>query len=82
LAHGFGFDRGEQLMRHLNAAGYIMIGGFEGLRLTAYRDIAGVWTIGYGPHGSGSEGRDHHRGPSLPGTLTPSGGQIRHRHEI
>ena len=29
-----------------------------------------------GLHRRGSEGRDHHRGPSLPGTLTPS----RHLH--
>jgi GH24 family phage-related lysozyme (muramidase) len=46
-----------------------MIEGIEGVRLTAYRDIAGVWTIGYGPHRRGSEGRDHHRGPSLPRSL-------------
>lgn len=25
-----------------------MLQGFEGCRLTAYRDIVGVWTIGYG----------------------------------
>jgi lysozyme len=58
LAHGFGFDQGEHPMRQLNAAGYIMIEGFKRLRLTAYRDIAGVWTIGYGPHRRGSEERD------------------------
>lgn len=29
---------------------YIMRAGFEGLRLTAYRDIAGVQTIGHRPH--------------------------------
>lgn len=28
-----------------------MIKGFEGLRLAAYRDIGGVWTIGYGHTG-------------------------------
>lgn len=32
----------------LDAAGYELIKSFEGLRLKAYRDIAGVWTIGYG----------------------------------
>jgi hypothetical protein len=37
LAHGFGFDREEHLMRQRNAAGYIMIEGFENLRLTACR---------------------------------------------
>lgn len=30
------------------AAGLDMIKRFEGLELEAYRDIAGVWTIGYG----------------------------------
>lgn len=29
-------------------AGYAMTRGFEGLRLKAYQDGAGVWTIGYG----------------------------------
>jgi lysozyme len=28
--------------------GLSLIKGFEGLRLHAYKDIAGVWTIGYG----------------------------------
>ena len=32
----------------LDAAGYALIKGFEGLRLDAYQDSAGVWTIGYG----------------------------------
>jgi len=32
----------------LDAAGYALIKGFEGLRLDAYLDKAGVWTIGYG----------------------------------
>lgn len=32
----------------LSDNGYKIIKNFEGLRLTAYRDIAGVWTIGYG----------------------------------
>ena len=31
--------------------GRAMIAGFEGLRLTAYQDIVGVWTIGYGHTG-------------------------------
>jgi len=32
----------------LSDNGIKLIKGFEGLRLTAYRDTAGVWTIGYG----------------------------------
>jgi len=33
---------------HLSTNGLKIIKTFEGLRLTAYRDVAGVWTIGYG----------------------------------
>jgi len=36
-----------------SAAGMAMTKGFEGLRLTAYQDVAGVWTIGYGHTGPG-----------------------------
>jgi lysozyme len=32
----------------VSAAGRKMIEGFEGLRLQAYQDVVGVWTIGYG----------------------------------
>jgi lysozyme len=32
----------------LSENGFKIIKNFEGLRLTAYRDVAGVWTIGYG----------------------------------
>ncbi len=32
----------------LSENGFKIIKNFEGLRLTAYRDAAGVWTIGYG----------------------------------
>ncbi|MFI5163180.1 MAG: lysozyme [Sphingobacteriales bacterium] len=32
----------------LSNQGIKLIKGFEGLRLSAYRDIAGIWTIGYG----------------------------------
>ena len=32
----------------LSENGFKIIKTFEGLRLTAYRDVAGVWTIGYG----------------------------------
>ncbi|KUM04892.1 lysozyme [Chromobacterium subtsugae] len=34
-----------------NAAGISLIKQFEGVRLTAYQDIVGVWTIGYGHTG-------------------------------
>lgn len=32
----------------LDTNGYKLIQGFEGLKLTAYQDSAGIWTIGYG----------------------------------
>ena len=32
----------------LSDHGLAVIKNFEGLRLSAYRDVAGVWTIGYG----------------------------------
>ena len=32
----------------LSSRGENLIKNFEGLRLNAYRDVAGVWTIGYG----------------------------------
>lgn len=35
-------------MMQTSGAGRAMIEGFEGLRLKAYQDIVGVWTIGYG----------------------------------
>jgi lysozyme len=35
-------------MMNLNDQGITLIKNFEGLRLNAYRDIAGIWTIGYG----------------------------------
>lgn len=35
-------------MRKTNEAGIKLIKEFEGLRLEAYRDIVGIWTIGYG----------------------------------
>jgi lysozyme len=36
------------MTRHINEAGLELIKSFEGLRLDAYQDQAGVWTIGYG----------------------------------
>lgn len=35
-------------MRSINPAGLALIEHFEGLRLDAYQDVAGIWTIGYG----------------------------------
>jgi len=32
----------------LSTNGFKIIKNFEGLRLSAYRDVAGIWTIGYG----------------------------------
>ena len=32
----------------LSDRGKALIKTFEGLKLTAYKDTAGVWTIGYG----------------------------------
>ncbi len=39
------------MTRCLNAAGLALIKSFEGVRLSAYRCPAGVWTIGYGHTG-------------------------------
>ena len=38
-------------MRHINQAGLELIESFEGLRLKAYTDSVGIWTIGYGHTG-------------------------------
>jgi len=36
------------MARQVNEAGLGIIKKFEGLRLDAYQDVAGIWTIGYG----------------------------------
>jgi lysozyme len=36
------------MARTINAAGLTLIKSFEGCVLTAYQDVAGIWTIGYG----------------------------------
>jgi lysozyme len=36
------------MARTINAAGLNLIKSFEGCVLTAYQDVAGIWTIGYG----------------------------------
>lgn len=43
-------------MRKTNKAGVELIKKFEGLRLTAYQDSVGVWTIGYGHTRTAREG--------------------------
>ena len=35
-------------MPQTNAAGLALIKSFEGCELTAYQDVAGIWTIGWG----------------------------------
>ena len=44
-------------MYELSTKGLAFIKSFEGLRLQAYQDSAGIWTIGYG-----HTGRDVHKG--------------------
>jgi lysozyme len=36
------------MARTINTAGLNLIKSFEGCKLTAYQDVAGIWTIGYG----------------------------------
>jgi lysozyme len=36
------------MTRIINAAGLALVRAYEGLRLEAYQDSGGVWTIGYG----------------------------------
>ncbi|MGU3576415.1 glycoside hydrolase family protein [Brucellaceae bacterium C25G] len=36
------------MTRRINAAGLSVIQQWEGLKLTAYKDVAGIWTISYG----------------------------------
>jgi len=38
-------------MDNINPTGLALIQQFEGLRLEAYQDVAGIWTIGYGHTG-------------------------------
>src|SRR4051812_24595227 len=36
------------MTRSINAAGLALVRAYEGLRLEAYQDTFGIWTIGYG----------------------------------
>lgn len=45
------------MARAINAAGLALVRAREGLRLEAYRDGAGIWTIGYG-HTKGTKPGD------------------------
>ena len=40
------------MTRHISTEGLALIKQWEGCRLTAYKDVAGVWTIGYGSTGA------------------------------
>lgn len=42
------FGGGTPAARRINETGLELIKDFEGLRLSAYQDAVGVWTIGYG----------------------------------
>lgn len=44
------------MARMINSAGLALIKEYEGLRLEAYQDGVGVWTIGYGSTGNVKEG--------------------------
>jgi GH24 family phage-related lysozyme (muramidase) len=44
-------DRQDQPQRTIHPDGVALIKEFEGLRLGAYRDTGGIWTIGYGHTG-------------------------------
>jgi GH24 family phage-related lysozyme (muramidase) len=44
-------------MKTTNAAGLDLIKTFEGLKLNAYKDIVGVWTIGYGHTATAKQGQ-------------------------
>lgn len=59
--------------RKINEAGLDIIKYFEGLRLDAYQDIGGIWTIGYG-----------HTGPDVvPGqTITSVQADLLLRHDV
>ncbi|MEM9087206.1 MAG: lysozyme [Cyanobacteria bacterium P01_F01_bin.53] len=43
-----GVSAGDMGPKRTNANGLLLIKSFEGLRLQAYRDAVGIWTIGYG----------------------------------
>jgi len=44
------------MSRIINDAGFALIQHFEGCRLQAYQDVAGIWTIGYGHTGGVTQG--------------------------
>lgn len=51
LLDAFNVPRAQTGRRQINAAGLDLIKSFEGLRLAAYKDAVGVWTIGWGSTG-------------------------------
>jgi len=44
------------MARMINSAGLALIKEYEGCKLEAYKDCAGIWTIGYGSTGGVCEG--------------------------
>jgi hypothetical protein len=61
---------------------YAIIKRFEGLRLQSYRDIVGVWTVGYGCTNGAHPDQVHHRGGSGRATAKrgrAAGANSRHR---
>lgn len=57
---------------HINQAGLDLIKKFEGLRLQAYQDSVGVWTIGYGSTEGVWDGQ----------TITEDEAEARLRHDL
>ena len=51
IAAMHGDDLNKTSHREIGAKGLALIKKWEGLRLKAYRDIGGIWTIGYGSTG-------------------------------
>ncbi|WP_423245967.1 glycoside hydrolase family protein [Periweissella cryptocerci] len=58
----------------LSITGRQLLKQFEGLRLKAYQDSVGVWTIGYGHTKGVVRGMNHHRsaGQSVPQRRCPN----------
>lgn len=58
------WQAGSQQGLHMSDQGISLLKSFEGLRLAAYQDIGGVWTIGYG-HTSAAGGMRVDRGLTI-----------------
>lgn len=53
------------MTRAVNEAAMALIREFEGFRADAYRDVAGVWTIGYGTTAAAGVGISPHAGMTI-----------------